>query len=56
MKLQTSQIMRLVLGEVPTVTVAIALLAHILSHLVGLADAHGHGVAQSHGTELHGGP
>ena len=48
--------MRLVLGEVPTVTVAISLVAHILSHLVGLADTHDHGVAQSRGSELHGGP
>ena len=54
--MQTSQIMRLVLGEVPTGTVAIALLAHVLIHPVGLADARGHGVAQSRGTELHGGP
>lgn len=48
--------MRLVLGEVPPVTVAVVLVAHILSHLVGLADTRDHGVAQSRGSGLRGGP
>lgn len=37
-----------VLGEAPAAA-AVPRLAHVLGHLVALVEAHGHGVAQSHG-------
>ena len=50
-KLHTSQILSQeldMLGEAPMVVAAVPRLAHVLSHLVSLPEAHGsHGVAQS---------